>query len=416
MTPFRWILLSSLYVTQFLGIGFFFTALIAILRREGIPLEQLGVIYLLGFVWVVKVLWAPLVDRLQIRRLGHYRGWLIVTQIGMVIMLLVVGLFDPVLEFWTVLALCLVVTVLAATQDVAADGLACRLLSPANRSLGGGVQFGGGMAGNVIGGGGVLILYPMIGWMGCMIVLAAGVALPLALILWFREPVWQAAVGDDQSHRRGRAAFGQIWRFWQRPGHGRWMVMLMIYPLAIYMTYSLITPILVDAGWSLARIGLTLNVAGSAVTMLTAIATGWAIRRIERRNALIGVALLQGVGLLALLLPASGATEGLPLVFSLAALFTVFGTVAPVLVTLMMDRTAGSDSPGTDFTVQYSLYGLVGFASGALALPLATFVGYQGVIVLAAGIALVAAATARAFYRDSPTAMSLEAEVQAKVD
>ena len=410
MTPFRWALLGSLYITQFLALGFFLIALVAIMRREGAPLEQLGIIYLLGLIWVAKALWAPLVDRIRFGVLGHYRGWLILTQTGMVICLLVTRQFDAMADFQTVFLLSLVIALLSATQDVAADGLACRLLSPANRSVGSGVQMAGGLAGNIIGGGGVLMLYPTVGWEGSMVLLAAGVALPLALILWFREPTESAAGGDQPEERRGSVSFSQIWRFWQRPGNGRWLAILLTYPVAVSMSYALITPILVDADWSLERIGFVLNIVGSAVGMLAALAAGWAIRWIGRRTALVGAALAQAVGLLILLLPASGFTDTVSVTVSLSAVFLLYGAAAPIVMTLMMDQ-ASPASAGTDFTIQYSVYSLVGFAAGAIGLPLAGLFGYQGVVVLSASIGLVAAMVARGFYQEAALSAPVEEPV-----
>ncbi|WP_153306578.1 hypothetical protein [Desulfogranum japonicum] len=37
-----------------------------------------------GIVWIVKSLWAPLVGRFGIKCVAHYRGWLLLTQTGMV--------------------------------------------------------------------------------------------------------------------------------------------------------------------------------------------------------------------------------------------------------------------------------------------------------------------------------------------
>lgn len=414
MTPFRWALLGSLYVTQFLALGFFLIALVAILRQEGAPLEQLGMIYLLGLVWVAKALWAPLVDRLHFGVLGHYRGWLALTQTALVVCLLVAGQFDVMTDFEVVFVLSLIVSLLSATQDVAADGLACRLLSPANRGVGNGVQMAGGLAGNIIGGGGVLMLYPTIGWEGSMVLLAAGVALPLTLILWFREPSWAADSRDVPDERRGGVSFGQLWRFWQRPGGRHWLAILLVFPIAISMAYALITPILVDADWPLERIGFALNVVGSAVGMLTALAAGWVIRWIGRRAALVGAALVQAVGLLLLLLPASGATGVASVIITVCAVFLPYGAVATVVMTLMMDKAAVSASPATDFTVQYSVYSLVGFSAGAIGLSLAAQLGYQAVIVLAAGIALLAAAIARAFYQEAAISVPADAAVPAQ--
>ena len=50
-----WALLASLYMTQFMGMSFFMIALVVIMRRQGMPLERLGGIYLLGLFWVAKL-------------------------------------------------------------------------------------------------------------------------------------------------------------------------------------------------------------------------------------------------------------------------------------------------------------------------------------------------------------------------
>lgn len=59
----RWTFVR-LNVRQFLGVGFSYTALVAILREPGASLGQPSTILVLGLVWAVEVLWAPLLDRL----------------------------------------------------------------------------------------------------------------------------------------------------------------------------------------------------------------------------------------------------------------------------------------------------------------------------------------------------------------
>ncbi len=77
MTTSRWLRPGSLSITQYLGQIFFMIALAAIRRRNGAPLEQAGLIYLMGLCWLAKPLWAHHVDRIRFGRLGHYRGWLL---------------------------------------------------------------------------------------------------------------------------------------------------------------------------------------------------------------------------------------------------------------------------------------------------------------------------------------------------
>ncbi len=53
----QWALLASLYSTQYLGLNFFVVALVAILRSEGAELDTLGLVYMLGLIWPLKLLW-----------------------------------------------------------------------------------------------------------------------------------------------------------------------------------------------------------------------------------------------------------------------------------------------------------------------------------------------------------------------
>ncbi|MBB4268057.1 MFS transporter [Roseospira visakhapatnamensis] len=403
LTPATWALLGGLYVSQFLALGFFFIALVAILRRGGAPLEHLGLVPLLGLVWVLKAIWAPVVDRIRFGRLGHYRGWLILCQTGLILCLLVVGRFDPLADFPVVFALSLVAAFLCATQDIAADALACRLLTPEHRGLGNGLQIGGGLLGNMIGGGVVLMLYPTIGWSGCMAVLAAGILPPLFQILAFRDPTVgtvsrarsSSAPADPQSTLWSHVR--RLWMFWRRPGRGRWLALLLIYPFGLAMIYYLTTPILVDAGWSLERIGFALNVAGSLVGLAAALVAGWLIRRAGRRRVLIGGAVIQVVAVLSFLGPASGLTHPSMIVVSLILLFLIYSPMATILCTMMMDQASPTHA-GTDFSVQYSVFTLVPTAAGFGAYQIAAQIGYAGTVGLAAVMALIAALCAPGLY------------------
>lgn len=65
--------LGSLYTAQYLGTGFLYFGLVSILRRQGTALEHLAVFQLVGVVWALKFLWAPLLDAFGARPHGHYR-------------------------------------------------------------------------------------------------------------------------------------------------------------------------------------------------------------------------------------------------------------------------------------------------------------------------------------------------------
>jgi len=130
MTRYNWVLLFSLYITQFVAMGFFLIALVAIMREQGYSLESLSVIYLLGLFWVFKFLWAPAIDRWKLPGRGHFRSWLLLLQFLMVVVLLVIAQQPLDGSFTKLFLYCMLLAFLSATQDIAADGLSCSLLLP----------------------------------------------------------------------------------------------------------------------------------------------------------------------------------------------------------------------------------------------------------------------------------------------
>lgn len=392
-----YLLLGSLYITQYLGIGFFFIALPAIMRQQGMPLEQISVIYVLGLTWVLKFLWAPLIDRFSFGRFGHYRGWLVLMQSLMIIALLLTGAFDITTNFWTVFVLSGLVTLLSATQDIAADALSCRLLRPEDRGIGNGIQLAGGLLGNVIGGGLVLIAYASVGWFGAMAILALGTAIPLLQLARFHE---QSHVTTMHPSQVERVRYSDLASCFRRAGMGRWLMILLIFPLGINIGYALVTPLLVDAGWTLERIGFAVNIVGSLLGLVAALGAGWVVKRFGRRAALIGFALLQSIALLALLAPALGNASDLAVALAVCAVFLGYSPAFTVLSTVMMDKSRPSKA-GTDYTVQYSAMSLVSFVVSGLGLTVAGAFGYVVTVIIAAAGGLLGALAVWALYRPS---------------
>lgn len=193
-----------------------------------------------------------------------------------------------------------------------------------------------------------------------------------------------------------RARFRDLLTFFGRPGMWRWLIILLLYPLGVSTAYGLITPLLVDAGWSLERISFSINIVGSIIGMLSAVGVGWLIRRFGRKPVMFGTALAMGGGLL-LLAPALGVTDNLTVWAAIGALFLLYSPASAVLSTVMMDN-ARFGAAGTDFTLQYCVYALVGFVAGGAGLGLAGAFGYPAVIVGSSLTAFLAAALVALLY------------------
>jgi MFS family permease len=366
----RYRLLALLYGSQFVPLAFVLYAMTAVLRQRGVPLEQIGILRLVALVWVVKFAWAPVVDRLRSRRWGHYRAWLLATQVLMVAGVLALVPLDAGHDLPLIVAVVVVVAVASATQDIATDATAVQILVPSERGFGNGIQKAGGYAGLMAGGGGALVVYDRFGWAAALLVLAALTALPLPALLKLREPAVAPAARPPVSRT--------VISFFGRPDAARWTLVVMpVYLAGTALSYPLLIPLLVDKGWPAERIGLVAIVGGSTVALITALGTGSLLNPVGRRRALVGTAVLQLAATTSLFLLArstgAGTLPGLAVVALLNGAYAASGTV---IYTVSMDWSRPATA-GTDFTVQDSFVHLLSQLAGVAGLLLAGRLGYS---------------------------------------
>lgn len=187
-----------LYVTEGIPLGFTSTAIATQLRRSGVgPMEIGFFVGWLYFPWAWKWVMGPIVDLFYSNRLGARRGWIIGTQVMMVLTLLCCAPFELKSENLQLLtAIILVHNFFCATQDVAIDALACNTLKPEERGLANGLMFAGQTLGIPLGGACVLYLIDGISWLpmlqdglpfsqtyffviGCILAVTVFVAIPM---------------------------------------------------------------------------------------------------------------------------------------------------------------------------------------------------------------------------------------------
>lgn len=381
-------LFLPLYMSQYLGIGFLFTALAAIARERGGDLEEIGVIYVLGMVWAVKFLWAPLVDRFGSRRLGHYRSWLLVTQPATALAVVMIAPFDVLDNLGLIILALAVVAVLSSTQDIATDALAVRTMTGRGRGGVNGLQVGAGFVGDIVGGGGVLVVYDLFGWVPAVLTLAAVTAIPVYFITRFREPVFDEPVAPV--HRVRRKAIRTLFR---QPGLPKWMLVVTpLLSLGMPGATALLAPILIDSGMTIGLVGLLTNVVGGVLSIGAALAAGATIQRLGRKRALVIYGAGQVVAIASVLpLAATGAVAWALVAIVLVNVFTAASYVA--MYTVNMDN-ARADHAGSDFTLQVSISYFIRFAVTGMVVGLAGSLGYAPAlfVCLALGVVGVLAA------------------------
>lgn len=394
-------LLFCLYFSQGLPFGFFSHAIPTLLRSHGVDLEIIGLVSFLAFPWGLKFLWAPWVDRWHLPVLGQRKSWILPLQLAAIGLLLAFALIEPGQLaqgqwFWIFVLLGLM-NLVAATQDIATDGLAVQALPPAQRGLANGMQVGGYRVGMVFGGGVVLILIAQIGWQYGFGVLALLLALVTLPVLLLRE----AAPAADVTAGRTPPAWRLLWQFIVQRDMWRWLLVMMLYKVGDSFGSAMGKPLLVDMGLPLDTIGWIGGGVGMGAGICGAMAGGLLVQRLGRVRALLVFGILQSVSLLGYAALAWGAGALAAVVVVNALEHFAGGMATAALFTLMMDACR-YDEAGTDYTVQASLQvSIVGLAHGFSGFSAAAL-GYGGHFVLASLLSLAVLALVPLWVQRAP--------------
>ena len=263
----KFLVVFVLYFAEGVPFGFVYTTLSFYLRSRGVPLEQIGILSLLGLAWSLKVLWSPLADRF-----GSRAAWLVPAQAAIVLTMLGLAYMAdaPVaLPFWVLVGLlCLA----SATQDLAVDAYTIDLLDTKELGMANGIRIGAYRVGLIAAGGGVLILSDLVGWsatfVGVAIIMAALVLTVVAFSPFHlaRPEVARATAGKGLSQIKESVRGLMV-----HPHMGTIIVFILAYKAGDAFLGAMVSPFWRDMGFS----GTQFGVASITVGKLPAILGGF---------------------------------------------------------------------------------------------------------------------------------------------
>jgi MFS transporter, PAT family, beta-lactamase induction signal transducer AmpG len=105
------------------------------LASSGLDIKTIGIFSLVAFPYILKFLWAPLLDRYLPPILGRRRGWILVYQVCLAIAIGTMGFCSPTKEPYVLGGVALLVAFLSASQDIAFDAYRVDVIPPGERAL-----------------------------------------------------------------------------------------------------------------------------------------------------------------------------------------------------------------------------------------------------------------------------------------
>lgn len=374
--------LFSLYIAQSIPMSFFSTVVPVIMRQENYSLESIGLLQLVKLPWIFKFLWAPLVDNRAVS-IPAMKKWVIMSELFYAVVILGIGLLSLQTDFRLIVVLMVAAFTASATQDIATDKYAIRILRPSERSLGNSMQSAGSFVGTLFGTGVLLIAYHYFGWHLLLSLLAIFVIFAIAPLVIYRK--------EDRTIREEdmkRTSMADLFRFFRMPGIPLRILMLVFYYSGLIGILAMLKPFMVDLGFSVREIGFISGILGSTVAALSAIGSGHIVRIAGRRRSLIIYSVLILLVALYFFSISAGTPARWEIYLGIIVVWGTYGLSTVAIYTVSMDAVR-KGCEGTDFTLQIVITHLSGMIVAIGSGKVGDALGYRGIFGLEATLAAV---------------------------
>ncbi len=276
------------------------TTLSAWMTNAGVNLKTIGLFSLVTLPYSFKFVWAPLLDRFSFPLFGRRRGWMALTQVGLLLAVWTMADINPKNAPLAIAALAVVVAFLSASQDVVADAYRTDVLPPAERASGTSTWILGYRIAMLVSGAGALVLSDHMPWSRVYALMA--LLMIVGIVATWRAP-------EPEVVRPPRTIADAVVKpfadFFSRKGAAAALAFVMLYRIGDTIAGGMVLPFLIKLGFSNSEIGYWSKGVGFAATIGGVMLGGGLVAKYGVRRCLLsfGVMLMvANTGYLALAL------------------------------------------------------------------------------------------------------------------
>ncbi len=267
------------------------------LKTEGLDLKTIGLFALIQFPYTWKFLWSPLLDRYALPLLGRRRGWMALSQLGLLAAVAYLGQLSPSAELGWVIWIAAGVAFLSATQDIVLDAYRRELLNDAELGLGNAVHVNAYRIAGLVPGSLSLILADHLPWSQVFLITAMFMVPGLLMTLLVAEPTR----GARAPRTLREAVVEPFHEFIARSGVQSALLILafiFFYKLGDSMCTALATPFYLDMGFTKSEVGLVAKNAGLWPAVLGGLVGGVWMLKLGINRALWAFGVVQMLAIL----------------------------------------------------------------------------------------------------------------------
>lgn len=395
----KFVTLFCLYIAQSVPMSFFTTVVPVIMRQENYPLELIGMVQLIKLPWVIKFLWAPLVDKAG----GSPRNYMKIifrAELFYAVVVLAIGFLNLQTNLLPVLLMMFIAVAASATQDIATDAFAILVLSRDERGMGNSMQSAGGFLGALLGSGVLLIIFHYLGWRPLLAGLSLFVVAALIpLLIYFYSYTEKYGYSPES-----RVGMTDLLHFFRRKGVTKRIVLLLMYYGGVVGIMAMMKPWLIDLGLTIKQIGVISGLYGTAAGALFAFVAGVIIRRFGRSWSVKAFAIANSLTALSFYILSLVGVTTTGIYILVALIWSSYSMSTVIIYTISMDEVR-QGREGTDFTLQIVITQLgsliMAVASGAFAEKFS----YEHLFMASFVLGVVNLIAVRYLYKEPPVSL-----------
>lgn len=232
------------------------------LKSEGLDLKTIAAFNLMMLPFTWKFLWSPMMDAVRLPFLGRRRGWMFVTQVGLLLLMASFALFSPQNNLGMIALVTTLIAFFSASQDIVLDAFRREILTDDELGLGNSIHVNAYRIASLVPGSLSLILSDIYPWHIVFVVTALFVLPGIWMTLFLaKEPKVIARAPRTLKE----VVVDPFKEFLNRKGVKHAMLILLfifLYKLGDSMATALATPFYLDMGFSKGDIGLIAKNAG----------------------------------------------------------------------------------------------------------------------------------------------------------
>jgi PAT family beta-lactamase induction signal transducer AmpG len=300
---------------------------------SNVDLRTIGLFALVGLPYTLKFLWAPFMDRFIPPWMGRRRGWILLTQMSLVIGISAIAFSSPQYAPFMLALLAVAVAFTSASQDIVIDAYRTDVLHEQERGFGAAVFVMGYRIAVLVSGALALILSDQIGWRNTYLLMAAVMCLGMLSTLFAPEPEVRVMPPGTMKE----AVWGPMRDYFSRNSAFLLLLLIILYKLGDAYAGTLTTAFLIKGlGFTAGEVGTLNKGLGFASLIIGAMIGGTIMVRLRLFRSLLIFGVLQAVSNLSFMLLAwFGKSYGL-LVFAVAFENLTGGMGTSAFVALLM--------------------------------------------------------------------------------